>query len=642
MIKKQNILLVGDFEGYNLASDLEKLDYSVIQDVFSGEEAIKLAYKIKPKIVIIKDKIEGKIDSFVTGNIIFDVYDIPIIITTESLNESFLQKVSESLPFEYLLLPSSLIQIKFAIEKTLVTHRKIVKFRNQIEEYKNFLDQSKKSVFVLDKDLCFKFANKTFLKLAGYKLDELISTKLETILLDESGILTRLESLLQGAKEKSDSFRLKLKKKNETQITLDFYVKPIQNINSPGLLFELAEEKQVPEVVKTVAEKVDYLSLFNNAPYGIAVLSDGNFEYFNPEFSDITGYSVSEIPTLEKWFEVVFPDPKYREIVKGIWETDFSKEKIVRTFSIKCKNGEVKQLDFRTSRLNNKKQIFFVLDVTDQRKTQEALNRYLEKVRESKADIEEKNEELKKLNIELSKSEEKLKKLNEDKDKFFSILAHDLRTPFNALLGLSQFVAQEFNELSSEEVIKIINDINSAGQNLFRLLENLLSWSRLTSGRADFNPENIDLYELTLQSVMLLKPSAEKKEIRLINSVQKGSMVFVDEVMIESVIENLITNAIKFTPRGGKIEVAANESDENYVVSVSDSGIGISKENLKKLFRMDVHFTEYGTEKEKGSGLGLLLCKEHVEKNGGKIWVESEEGKGSTFYFTVPKAKSNK
>ena len=196
--------------------------------------------------------------------------------------------------------------------------------------------------------------------------------------------------------------------------------------------------------------------------------------------------------------------------------------------------------------------------------------------------------------------------------------------------------------MTSDEVIKIVKDINSAGQNLFRLLENLLSWSRLTSGRADFNPEKVDLYVIALQAVMLLKQTAEKKEIDLLNLVPKNSLAFIDETMIESVIENLVTNAIKFTPRKGSIKISSKELADAYQISISDTGVGISEENLQKLFRMDIHFTEYGTEREKGSGLGLLLCKEHVQKNGGKIWVESEEGKGSTFYFTVPKAKLNK
>jgi len=231
---------------------------------------------------------------------------------------------------------------------------------------------------------------------------------------------------------------------------------------------------------------------------------------------------------------------------------------------------------------------------------------------------------------------EELKELNATKDRFFSIIAHDLKNPFGALKNLSDILYSMYNDFSEEERLEIISEMYKSSNKLYELLENLLTWSRSQRGTIQFNPEETNLKLITNNCVELLKESANNKSIKLQDEVSEELVVNCDVNMITTVVRNLITNAIKFTPENGEITVFAEKTENEVIVAVRDTGIGISDEDKQILFRIDVHHTTIGTSQEKGTGLGLILCKEFVEKHGGKIWVESEIGKGSTFKFTIP------
>lgn len=234
----------------------------------------------------------------------------------------------------------------------------------------------------------------------------------------------------------------------------------------------------------------------------------------------------------------------------------------------------------------------------------------------------------------LQKQVEELKELNATKDKFFSIIAHDLKNPFNALIGFSEMLLT-YHEIKDAEQREIIELIHGTSKQTFTLLENLLIWARSQSGRLTYQPENISLNDLVIQNYNLLKNAAMQKNIH-INIHQTHAKIYADTNMVNTVIRNLISNAIKFTPNNGNIEVINNLTGQFVYVSVKDSGVGISPEDINKLFRIDVNYSKPGTNEEQGTGLGLLLCKDFIEKNGGKIFVESEENKGSTFTFTLP------
>jgi signal transduction histidine kinase len=254
-------------------------------------------------------------------------------------------------------------------------------------------------------------------------------------------------------------------------------------------------------------------------------------------------------------------------------------------------------------------------------------------------DITERKEaelELEKSQEQLLKYAEELKKLNASKDKFFSIISHDLRSPFNSLLGVTEFITQSFDEMSTAEIKEAVTNINQSSQQVYNLILNLLEWSRIQTGRLYIEKSELNLSELIENVINLYQQNAGAKEIKLRFNSSEKLIAYADKYMIETVIRNLVSNAIKFTPKGGKVEVNSVKKENFVEVTITDNGLGISKENQRKLFRIDQQFKTEGTANEKGTGLGLILCKEFIEKNDGTINLKSEEGKGSKFIFTIP------
>jgi len=244
----------------------------------------------------------------------------------------------------------------------------------------------------------------------------------------------------------------------------------------------------------------------------------------------------------------------------------------------------------------------------------------------------------------IQKQYEQLKELNATKDKFFSIIAHDLIGPFNTMLGFSDLLVNKFEKFDVQKQKKFISFISENIQNTFKLLENLLLWSRSQRDIIKFNPKEINFYLLSNEVVDLLNQTAKNKSITIKNEIPKNIIVKADKNMLATIIRNLISNAIKFTPKGGIIEigvetrrgVSLQHGVSLHEIYVKDTGIGINKENQAKLFKIEDNISTKGTNNEAGTGLGLILCKEFVGKHGGKIWVESKEGKGSKFIFTLP------
>jgi signal transduction histidine kinase/ActR/RegA family two-component response regulator len=227
--------------------------------------------------------------------------------------------------------------------------------------------------------------------------------------------------------------------------------------------------------------------------------------------------------------------------------------------------------------------------------------------------------------------------LNASKDKFFSIIAHDLRGPLGGLMGLSEMLADESQPFTTDQKKDMILALSRSSQNIFNLLENLLEWSQMQHDHTAFKPEMNSLYHLITDCIKILSETIRKKDIRITVSIDEDQEIFADKNMFQSVIRNLVSNAVKFTPKGGEVNVSAYLTENNSsVIKVSDTGIGMNNEMVSNLFRLNVNCSRPGTEGENSTGLGLLLCKEFVERHGGELWVESEEGKGSLFCFTIP------
>lgn len=238
----------------------------------------------------------------------------------------------------------------------------------------------------------------------------------------------------------------------------------------------------------------------------------------------------------------------------------------------------------------------------------------------------------------LSKTNIQLQEANSNKDKLLSIIAHDLRNPFSVLITFSKLLLDSFDDFSKDDIINYLETFYQTSKQGHSLLDNLLKWSKSQTGAISVKGEVIDFKDVVEENITLLNSQAKSKNIELINSVPQDVFAFADLNMVLTVIRNLLSNAIKFSNNGGKVEIAGKNHDKFVEIAIKDNGIGISEEGLEKIFRIDMKYSTPGTARERGSGLGLVLCREFIEKNFGTLAATSKPGEGSEFVFTLPRA----
>jgi PAS domain S-box-containing protein len=389
---------------------------------------------------------------------------------------------------------------------------------------------------------------------------------------------------------------------------LPLYSKPKSNPGRILILHDITKRRKAEKERFESEEK--FRLIVENAPLGVIYFDkEGIIRICNDEFVRIIGSSRDKLIGLDM---KKLPDERVVEILKralsgenASLEGYYKSITAVKTTPVKV---QFEGITSDTGEVTGG--IGIVDDITERIEAQEK--------------IKAKNVELERLNVE--------------KDRFFSIIAHDLRSPFNAFLGFTELMTDENFELSIEEMKSYAHDIRKSALLLFDLLENLLEWSRMQRLVTADEKFNYPLIRIVIQSVESLQENADKKEISIHIEFDENLTVNVAEKMIQSVFRNLISNAIKFTYRGGKVTIKAKETDDDMVeVTVTDTGVGINPKDVQKLFRIDQTHSTAGTEGEPSTGLGLILCREFIEKHGGKIWVESQVGMGSTFSFTLPK-----
>ena len=250
--------------------------------------------------------------------------------------------------------------------------------------------------------------------------------------------------------------------------------------------------------------------------------------------------------------------------------------------------------------------------------------------------VEERTKKIAEQNKELEIQRDELRKLNATKDKFFELIAHDMKNSFTALISIAQSLTDSYHDIDENDKHLYITKVYKSSNNLFNLLQNLLHWATTQTGRMSYSPVKLNLNDIVDDNIQLLYQHAEKKGILLNANLDEAFYVFADKNMLQTILRNLISNAIKFTCNGGRVHVSAVQTGKMVEVTVKDSGIGMTNDEVNKLFRIETKNKSIGHSKEKGTGLGLILSKEFVEMNNGKIWVESEPEKGSTFKFTLP------
>ncbi len=371
------------------------------------------------------------------------------------------------------------------------------------------------------------------------------------------------------------------------------------------------------EIIERKAKEVEIQKLsqaMQQSPASVIITNtNGIIEYVNPKFTKVTGYSFDEVigknPRILK--SGVTTDDEY----KSLWETIRDGKEWKGEFHNVKKSGEV---FWELATISPVKNDFGTVthyiavkeDITERKMAEKALVR----------------------------SEAKLKELNTTKDKFFSIIGHDIKSVFNSLLLATDLLKQHIELQNFEEIALLSDMLKEAAQNGYALLDNLLSWSRMQTGRVKYNPVSINLFDTFRVVLSLYKPSLEEKNISVDVDIDKSAEIVADRFMLETVLRNLISNAIKFSKSGDTIQLIAKHIDGSIKISVIDQGVGIDENDIPKLFRIETSYSTPGTNNETGTGLGLILCKEFVRKHNGKIWVESKLGVGTSIHFTIPNA----
>ena len=239
-------------------------------------------------------------------------------------------------------------------------------------------------------------------------------------------------------------------------------------------------------------------------------------------------------------------------------------------------------------------------------------------------------------NLKIEEQRKELEVLNASKNKFFSIIAHDLKNPFHTVMGYAYLIHKEYDRFSDIDRKRYASDIYKSSNSISRLLQNLLDWSRSQTGRLEYTPQELNFCDIYESIEHLLLPAAAQKNIELISEMPAQVTVYADPMMVETVMRNLLNNAIKFTNEKGQVKTVLKSEKEAVTVCVEDTGVGINPDDLNKLFQIDSKVKRKGTHEEDGTGLGLVICSEFVKKNGGRIWAESKLGQGSRFYFALP------
>lgn len=474
----------------------------------------------------------------------------------------------------------------------------------------------------------FILANEAFAKLYGYESAEhLIGVEsLKIVSEEEQKRVADYTALRKQKKDIPTRYEFLAQRKNGSKFYAEVSVTTFSTDTNDFLIIvarDISEHKRTQQAIKESEER--YRSITENIDDFFFTAERINNKlktiFFTTSVEKITGYTQIELLEDQKFFfRIIYPDDfrMVKQKLKNFFQNSYKNSESFE-FRLINKNGNIVWVRNKLTVLRNRKgeitkAFGLVSDISLQKKAEE----------------------------DLHLSAQKLKKLNETKDRFISIISHDLRTPFSSILGFTDLLLSD-DDLSPEDRKQYISYIQESSKNMLGLVNSLLDWTRLQTGRINFEPVRFELFDIAQRAISSLSGFAIQKNITLKNEINSEFVVFVDSNLISQVFNNLLSNALKFTPGGGTITITAKQADQpRFIeVSVTDTGVGIKPENISKVFNIDSKFTTDGTSGEKGTGLGLSLVREIVERHGGKINVESTVGKGTRFFFTLPKASAS-
>jgi PAS domain S-box-containing protein len=492
------------------------------------------------------------------------------------------------------------------------------------ERYEKFIENLPQIVFEIDIEGNLVYVNRKALELTGFSKKEFGKGLNITDILFEDNIKQAKESIrdiVEGGIETGKEYVMK--KKDGSGMPVLIYSSPIyikdKVIGLRGIVVDISLRKKAEQ--KLIESEQNYKLLFDNSPLGIYTAdTNGSILDANEQLLKLIGS-----PSLEETKKINIL--KFQPLIDNGYTKKFIEI---------CNTGEIERFStFYKSKWG--KSIYLsntIVPLKDKNGNVNKIYTVMEDVSEQKnieLELQERDKYLTSINKQLNE-------LIATKDMFFSIIAHDLKGPIGTVVGFSKLLVDNFDKYEMEEQKKYIKILHSSVDKTYRLLENLLLWSKSQQKTLQFNPENENLFLLSNESIDILKHVAQNKNITIENNISKDVVVNADRDMVLTIFRNLLTNAIKFTNKDGRIELDTQTSEQDgYVdIIIKDNGVGMSEKKQMKLFDIAENTISKGTENEEGTGLGLILCKEFVEKHKGKIHVESEEGKGTTFTISLP------
>lgn len=453
------------------------------------------------------------------------------------------------------------------------------------------------------------FANQTLIRMLGFSSrDEFIKSFKENPQFRENFSISKYQEHLLKINN-TDGIESRWRKKNGRIVVVTEYIQKYFDPTDGSVFYDciaedITEKKIIDELMSDVIGR-DY-AIIKALPDILFILSnDGNFTDYKT--GNNSGFPISPDYFVGKSLWDVFPQQISDDLYRTIKETRLNGQLSTYDFQMPGQFGS-KHYEARVVKSHQNEVLLLLRDVTNQKQNE----------------------------LQILKIAEDLRQINDTKDKFVSIIAHDVKTPIVALIGYAEILAEDIEELQKSEIKEFASSIVEISKQTIGLLTNLLEWSRLQTGRMEFHPVQMNAFNTAENSISLLASNAEQKNIKIINKLDKDTYIYADENMMQSVFNNLLTNAIKFTNRNGEINITSDKCEDMICFSVKDNGVGMDAKQKTLLFEMNKSFTTPGTTNEKGSGLGMILCKDFIEKHGGKIWVESSVGIGSEFFFTVP------
>lgn len=648
---KTRVLIVEDevIVGIDLKNTLEKLEYEVIGVTRTGEEAINLSLQKKPDLVLMDIMLEGEMTGVEAAEKIKRRIDLPIVYLTAFADNDTLKKAKVTEPSGYLLKPFEEKRLSSTIETALYNFKVEAKLRESEERYRKLIEDSPIAIgIIVGRKIVY--ANPASFKIFGAESSRDLIGKPILDFVHEPYLVAFKDKLVKLLlhNEKLEIKDEKLVRLDGEVIDVEFTAVPIkyQNKFAVQIIIRNVTEIRKKEKIQQVTLKIFQSS---NITHSLTELYQLIYNSLS-EIMSLKNLSISLLNEEDQILEFPFykdelkPVPKSRRPAKGLTEYVLNKGEstLLNYYNIKRLefSGEIEitgpipkvwlgvPLQIKEKNVG----VLIIKDYDNENSITAVEQEILEFVSfPISRVIERKIDE-----AERETFTERLKTLNATKDKFFSIISHDLKSPFNSILGFTELLKEELGNLSREEMQLYINSLYESSRHTYNILNNLLEFSRFKSGTMEYKPVKVFLQGFVERVIDALSGNAIRKDIKIQNEIDPAIKVKADEDMLNSIFQNLITNAVKFTLAGGYIKISAAREGDFIKITVEDNGIGMNEKMIKNLFKIEEKVSRKGTEKEVGTGLGLIIIKDYIDKHSGYIKVESRFNQGTKFIFTLP------